>query len=370
MEGEGTSTHHKSADVNRPKIREYKTVAASRKRVYAVFLEMLIAVNAIAACSPKNQVAVQDVIRNNNPTPELVSPTVDPSAVQSNEVVVAVPTQAVDAVNSAIELPEQEANPLPPDPFFETAESFILSNPTERVPDAESATAFINILNQRLIQLGIIEPNSLNITVSFEPSANGKGCYTNPDTKHITCYEADNPYEQIDLSVFAHEHEHLIESGTSTKPISELKAAMAAFIISGGNQQILDRYLFRTSPELSKTQYTYSASDLYYGLRQQGLSDIDILKLFSYGKLEDSHAQLIQPLANWYGTVNPNVDLTQYGRKYVWELLIAGRLTINPNSSLLPPGTQIDPYRANMDTGMNWMNRAATDSSFIIGSPP
>lgn len=238
------------------------------------------------------------------------------------------------------------------DPLFLDRNSVVLRNPTEIMQTPEQAEYIANAVLQRLRDLGYVQDTGLPVTVSFNGTPDASICEANSITRHIECENDPRQYLRPDASMIVHELLHIVENDSPTSNIGELRAVMGAFIISGRNPYIHDRYLFATGFEVDGAPVVFSASDIVNALEAQGISQHEMLNfVFNY----DANWQRITQGA--IGWMNGVADFTQnseyiiartYKEGYGFlNALTQHRWAINPYNNLLTPETPIDACRAN-----------------------
>jgi hypothetical protein len=239
------------------------------------------------------------------------------------------------------------------DPLFIDQNSYVLKNPTEIIQSPEHAEYVVNTVLQRLRSLGLVQDAGAPITVSFNGTPDASLCRANSASRHIECENDQRQYLRPDVSLLIHELLHIVENDSPTGNIGELRAVMGAFILSGRNPQIHDRYLFATGFEVNGAPVVFSASDIVYGLEAQGISEHEMLNfVFNYNA---NWPRITQGSVQWMNTVADFSQNSEYiiARTHMDGYGFLSALSehlwaINPYNSLLTPDTSVDYCRANI----------------------
>jgi hypothetical protein len=162
--------------------------------------------------------------------------------------------------------------------------------------------------------------------------------------RHLTCYISESPFQTPDASLFGiHEPVHAINhmpgNESATFNIGELRSVMVAFIMSGRNPNIYDRYLFKSAFELDGKPVIFSASDIVYGLERAGMSEWDMLR-FALGDHQNMKEAFANAAVVWLSdSRGPEhreailAQLRQYKSYQLIDHLTAKRIGINPTGS-------------------------------------
>lgn len=354
------STEHSSSTTTALPVNEAKTerkhAPNSRTQLNRFALRITLALTfastVLAACTPDKQSDVAGAMplspHITSPAPATFVPTIE--AAFSPEAPPITVTMPPPVAETAIFAPEPTATVSPPDlapvnliepsPYF-IGDSYIMADPLAKIESPEQVASIANATIHRLRALGLTQDNKSDITVTLDRENGKVGCRMDSLHRHLTCYTTDNPFQTLDASLFGvHEPVHAINhmpgNESSTYNIGELRSVMVAFIMSGRNPNIYDRYLFETGFELGGQPVIFSASDIVYGLERAGMSEWDMLR-FSLGdhqSMQDIFATAaIGWLSEMHGPESRDAimaQLQQYSSRQLLDSLTNKRLGINP----------------------------------------
>ncbi len=240
------------------------------------------------------------------------------------------------------------------DPSFLDKNSYIYRNPTEVMFTPERATTVANEMLQRLIALGLVQDSGEPVTVRFEPRREGVKCETFAYKREIVCHDSDLLFQKPDASLVFHELTHLVQKGAEVSRNKELRAAMNAYILSGRDNRIYDRYLFILKYPVNGQEYIFSASNFVQAMEAQGINEVQML-LYGFdstiGATEMNAAMIrwVSTLSDMSGNAPFLIDSTYLeGMNFQYQFL-DGIYGINPYNGdpALTPETQFDMCRSN-----------------------
>lgn len=240
------------------------------------------------------------------------------------------------------------------DPAFLEKNSYIYRNPTEIMYTPERATTVANEMLQRLIALGLVQDSGEPVTVRFEPRREGVKCETFAYKREIVCYDSDLLFQKPDASLIFHELTHLVQKGPEVSRNKELRAAMNAYILSGRDNRIYDRYLFILKYPVNGQEYIFSASNFVQAMDAQGITEQQMLQ---YGfdstvwsaEMNAAMIRWVSTLSDMSGSTPFLIDSTYQGGSNFQYEIVNGIYGINPYNGdpMLTPDTQFDMCRAN-----------------------
>ncbi|MCC7304449.1 hypothetical protein IT418_03505 [bacterium] len=238
------------------------------------------------------------------------------------------------------------------DPYFLTAESYVLKDPTAPVETPEEAEQIANALRIRLGELGVISDIGTPITARFRGVEPNKFCEVDSIKRRITCFPRSERYLMQDYSLIAHEATHILENDSPTANIGELRASLSAYLLSGRNPYINDRYLFEIKYRIDGKKFIYSVSDFVRAMEAEGITEEELLGFcFNY---EQYQQQITDAAIAWISDLDDLSknsaflsDIRYKNGKGFLSAVTNNLYGINPFKNKIPPDTIIDQCRAN-----------------------